>query len=123
MRNFLYIIVLCALAIYFTSQRKNPDNFKKMSSTAKQAAVPGNAEEEADFAGTVDSVQQQTGDLNSEFSDQIAEQECIFDPETQTDEFVKNIPGITSYSWNDTSKTATILLPGDEILYATRGGC
>lgn len=56
-------------------------------------------------------------------STSIGEDECIFDVSTQTDDFVKGIAELANYTWDDASKTATILLENGDTLYAQRGGC
>lgn len=50
-------------------------------------------------------------------------EECTFDQSTQTDEFVKNIPEFSDYSWNNIKKEATITLKNGDNLIAQRGGC
>ena len=52
-----------------------------------------------------------------------SEEECVFDLETQTDEFVKDIPEFSNYVWNNDRKEATIKLKDGNILIAHRGGC
>ena len=52
-----------------------------------------------------------------------SDEDCIFDRSTQTDEFVKNIPEFENYTWNNKTKTATIILDDGDSLMASRGGC
>ena len=51
------------------------------------------------------------------------DEECIFDRATQTDEFVRSVPELSNYTWNNETKEATITLPNNETLVAQRGGC
>lgn len=51
------------------------------------------------------------------------EEECIFDQDTQTDEFVKKVSEFSNYSWDDNLKEATIQLKNGNVLVAHRGGC
>lgn len=48
---------------------------------------------------------------------------CIFDPATQTDEFLQGIPELENYVWNKHIHTAKIQLENHETLYISRGGC
>ena len=50
-------------------------------------------------------------------------QDCIFDQETQTDEFLKGIEELKNYSWNPKTKIATIKISDEETLEIFRGGC
>lgn len=49
--------------------------------------------------------------------------DCIFDPTTQTDEFLQGIPELENYVWNKHINTAKIQLAANETLYVSRGGC
>ncbi|WP_340153380.1 hypothetical protein [uncultured Marivirga sp.] len=51
------------------------------------------------------------------------EEDCIFDQETQTDEFIRDIQEFQNYEWNDSTKEATIILESGDTLIAYRGGC
>lgn len=70
-------------------------------------------------------------DLNTkvEKQDSVVEQEslesddCIFDQQTQTDEFLRNIIELSGYYWDKESKTASIILENGDSLLITRGGC
>ena len=124
MRNFLLIILLCSLAIYLTTQQETTEN-KRMYAATEKSNEPLSPEIEANIAPSKDTVSVVNAQENShsETSDQTGSDDCIFDQATQTDEFVRNIPEFADYSWDDSAKTATILLPAGDTLYATRGGC
>ena len=51
------------------------------------------------------------------------EEDCVFDLATQTDEFIKDIPEFSNYTWIDSTKSAIITLDNGETLIAERGGC
>jgi len=51
------------------------------------------------------------------------EEECLFDQNTQTDEFVKSVSEFKEYTWDDGLKEATIQLKNGHTLVAHRGGC
>jgi|GEM_PF-3024057 len=53
----------------------------------------------------------------------IQPDDCIFDQQTQTDEFLKNIAEFDGYYWDKDSKTAEIPLDRGDYLLITRGGC
>ncbi|WNJ19046.1 hypothetical protein [Pontibacter sp. G13] len=59
----------------------------------------------------------------SNSTDQGAGEDCIFDLDTQTDAFVRALPELKDYTWNDRTKTARILLQSGDSLVARRGGC
>ena len=48
---------------------------------------------------------------------------CVFDQETQTDEFLIGVKEFSNYSWDDEAKIASIELENDERIDITRGGC
>lgn len=67
---------------------------------------------------------------NIEFKEKESESEsefngdnCIFDFNTQTDDFLKEIPEFSNYIWDNVEKKATIKLDNGNILIITRGGC
>lgn len=49
--------------------------------------------------------------------------DCVFDQNTQTDEFLRNIPELKPYEWDQNSQTATVILDTRDTLFITRGGC
>ncbi|RIJ42554.1 hypothetical protein [Pontibacter oryzae] len=49
--------------------------------------------------------------------------DCIFDQETQTDEFLKNVSELNNYSWDNDKRTATVILETGDTLLIYRGGC
>ncbi len=51
------------------------------------------------------------------------ENECVFDLETQTNEFLKNTDLWNNHDWDSKTKTATIYASDHETLEITRGGC
>ncbi len=51
------------------------------------------------------------------------DEDCIFDLKTQTDDFLKNKPNLSNYTWSNKTKTATIILDEHTMLKAFRGGC
>lgn len=124
MRNFSLIILLCSLAIYLTAQQETPDNNKMYAATEKTDESPHQAIE-ASMVASTDTANALNDQENpdADTSDQGDSADCIFDKSTQTDEFVRGVPEFAGYSWDDASKTATILLPAGDTLYATRGGC
>ncbi|EPR71061.1 hypothetical protein ADICYQ_0652 [Cyclobacterium qasimii M12-11B] len=66
---------------------------------------------------------QSTNQESNNISEKETEDDCIFDLTTQSDEFIQHIPEFKNYTWNDSTKTATILLQNGDTLYAQRGGC
>ncbi|APG65107.1 hypothetical protein LPB136_06980 [Tenacibaculum todarodis] len=50
-------------------------------------------------------------------------EDCIFDQETQNDDFLKGIVELKNYSWDKKTKTATINISKNEVLEIYRGGC
>ncbi|WP_422356225.1 hypothetical protein [Roseivirga pacifica] len=53
----------------------------------------------------------------------MSDEDCIFDMATQTDEFLKGIPELSPYKWNENRHTAKINLGKGETLFLNRGGC
>ena len=53
----------------------------------------------------------------------IKKSDCIFDLETQNDDFLKGIKELQNYSWDSKTKTATIIISIDETIEIYRGGC
>ena len=51
------------------------------------------------------------------------DEDCIFDLKTQTDDFLKNKPNLSNYTWSHKTKIATIILDEYTMLKAFRGGC
>ncbi|NJB71860.1 hypothetical protein GGR42_002322 [Saonia flava] len=51
------------------------------------------------------------------------EDDCTFDLNTQTDDFLEEIPEFSDYVWDSIQKKATIKLDNGNTLIATRGGC
>lgn len=51
------------------------------------------------------------------------EEDCTFDLDTQTDDFLKSIPEFSNYTWNNDKKQATIVLENNDTLLVQRGGC
>jgi hypothetical protein len=50
-------------------------------------------------------------------------EDCIFDQEAQTDEFLKGIKEFENYVWDSETKLATVELSKTEMLKIYRGGC
>ncbi len=46
----------------------------------------------------------------SENLDENLENECIFDRETQTDEFIQNVEALKNYRWDDEEKVSYVTL-------------
>ncbi len=61
---------------------------------------------------------EESNEVNSESMD-----DCIFDQNTQTDEFLKGIKELQDYKWDSVSKTATVTLDNGDTLLIKRGGC
>lgn len=61
--------------------------------------------------------------ISSSKNDIEIESDCVFDLNTQSDEFMKRLIDYQDYSWNDESKTATIILNNSDTLKLSRGGC
>ena len=59
----------------------------------------------------------------SDNMDENLENECIFDRETQNDEFIQNIEALQNYRWDDEEKVAYVTLPDSAELIIHRGGC
>ncbi len=51
------------------------------------------------------------------------EDDCVFDLNTQTDDFLKDAGEFTNYVWDNKQKKATITLKNQNTLIVTRGGC
>jgi hypothetical protein len=49
--------------------------------------------------------------------------DCVFDPESINDEFIRNNPDVASYRWFDDSKEATILMKSGEYVYLKKWAC
>lgn len=124
MRNFVLIIILCSVAIYLTAQQEIAETSGESVKLKKSSLNEENIlEAELDITGAAEDSQNQTNNSDPEAPNEVSSQDCIFDLETQTDEFLRSVPEFVDYSWDDISKTATILLPAGDTLYATRGGC
>ncbi|QSS96704.1 hypothetical protein [Psychroflexus sp. ALD_RP9] len=59
----------------------------------------------------------------SESESEFSEDDCVFDLNTQTDDFLKEIPEFSNYVWDNEKKKATIKLDNGNTLIVTRGGC
>ena len=59
----------------------------------------------------------------SESESEFNENGCTFDLNTQTDDFLKEIPEFSNYVWDNEHKKATIKLGDGNTLIVTRGGC
>lgn len=53
----------------------------------------------------------------------VNKDDCVFDLNTQTDDFLKEIPEFSNYFWDNEQKKATIKLDDGNTLIVTRGGC
>ncbi|WP_452227649.1 hypothetical protein [Lacinutrix sp. MEBiC02404] len=62
-------------------------------------------------------------ELVSESESDFNEDDCVFDLNTQTDDFLKEIPEFSNYVWDNEQKKATIKLENGNTLIITRGGC
>ncbi|TPN80979.1 SH3 domain-containing protein [Aquimarina algicola] len=65
--------------------------------------------------------EQKINDTSVWLADQ--EDDCVFDFNTQTDDFLKEIPEFSNYVWDNKQKKATIKLDDGNTLIVTRGGC
>ena len=59
----------------------------------------------------------------SESESEFNENDCTFDLNTQTDDFLKEITEFSNYVWDNEKKKATIKLENGDTLIVTRGGC
>ncbi|RBP27027.1 hypothetical protein DFR65_1125 [Oceanihabitans sediminis] len=59
----------------------------------------------------------------TESESEFNEDDCVFDLNTQTDDFLKEIPEFSNYVWDNEQKKATIKLDDGNTLIVTRGGC
>ena len=59
----------------------------------------------------------------SESESEFNENGCTFDLNTQTDDFLKEIPEFSNYVWDNEQKKATIKLGDGNTLIVNRGGC
>ena len=59
----------------------------------------------------------------SESESEFNENDCTFDLNTQTDDFLKEITEFSNYVWDNEKKKATIKLKNGDTLIVTRGGC
>jgi hypothetical protein len=59
----------------------------------------------------------------SESESEFNENDCTFDLNTQTDDFVKEITEFSNYVWDNEKKIAKIKLDNGNTLIVTRGGC
>jgi hypothetical protein len=62
-------------------------------------------------------------ETESESESEFNEDDCVFDLNTQTDDFLKETPKFSNYVWNNERKKATIKLDNGNTLIVTRGGC
>jgi len=71
------------------------------------------------------SIQQQYDSMKSvtQVPDGVLDQNCIYDLDTQTDDFLKGIPAFSNYTWNNDLKQATVILSEEETMIVERGGC
>ncbi|MFD0837134.1 hypothetical protein ACFQ0I_15250 [Mariniflexile aquimaris] len=53
----------------------------------------------------------------------VTKEDCVFDQETQTDQFLKGIKELENYVWDSDTKTAEIVLNDHWGLTIKRGGC
>lgn len=49
--------------------------------------------------------------------------DCVFNKDTVTDNFVKAVPEFQDYTWDSHTKEARIVLPNNDSLYIHIGGC
>jgi hypothetical protein len=75
-------------------------------------------EEANSFTGETGNIPVATGLDNDETDDD----DCIFNPDIQTADFLKNIKEFEGYKWDDKTKTAGIR-SGKDSVAITRGGC
>ncbi len=70
-------------------------------------------------------IQQQYDSMKSvtKVPEGVLDQNCIYDLDTQTDDFLKGIPEFSNYTWNNDLKQATIILNENETMIVERGGC
>lgn len=68
-------------------------------------------------------VQENIGLAEKESKLEFSDDDCVFDLNTQNDDFLKGIPEFSNYSWDSEQKKATIKLDSKTTLIATRGGC
>jgi len=61
--------------------------------------------------------------IEKESESEFNEDDCVFDLNTQTDDFIKEIPEFSNYVWDNEQKKATIKLDDGNTLIVTRGGC
>ena len=59
----------------------------------------------------------------TESESEFNEEDCVFDLNTQTDDFLKEIPEFSNYDWDNEQKKATIKIDDGNTLIVTRGGC
>ncbi len=62
-------------------------------------------------------------ETKTESESEFSEDDCVFDLNTQTDDFLKEIPEFSNYVWDNERKKATIKLNNGNTLIVTRGGC
>jgi hypothetical protein len=62
-------------------------------------------------------------ETESELEPEFNEDDCVFDLNTQTDDFLKEIPEFSNYVWDNEQKKGTIKLDNGNTLIVTRGGC
>lgn len=49
--------------------------------------------------------------------------DCVFDPESVNEVFLKENPSVQSYHWDDKSKQATVLMKSGEIAFVKKWAC
>lgn len=105
MKSFLKITFALSLLLFFsecTSDKKEKKVVKKTS---------------------VKQVEEVIDTIKPSIENQEKEEDCIFDQETQNDDFLKGISELKGYVWNQEKRTATLKISEKETLKIFRGGC
>jgi len=113
------IIFEATKIVFFAEDKKNGLDYKSIeihTPIIKQWAFPFSKEEAYKLKAELDLAKSNNEDIEEEFP-------CVYDVETQTDDFLKGIDYFKGYVWNIESKSATIRMSENEELIIHKGGC
>lgn len=120
------LIALTLLMSIFTFACDNSPKNKKRLFLNKEKSLPESYHintKKQDSSAISENEKKAVSDILTDSKVSLTHSDCIFDLNTQTDDFLQKTPELSNYSWNDSTKTATILLQNNDTLFATRGGC
>ena len=113
MRPFHFIFILMVICCSCGESGKTNDSKTKNNETHEKPTSKEQVKKDSNKSKTT---------ANSDKNDS-EESDCVFDTAAQDDSFIENVEEFANYTWNDKTKTATILLNNGDTIYAQRGGC